>query len=304
MVLLNNIINKGFDGGLLIGGLAKHVRNVLMAKDEATLPLLEVSQQQRERYRQQAKKCDTRFLFQALRLMNQCDINYRQAGNKRLLVELTLIEVAQITQPEDSPALGRSPMRLKTLFKKLVQQAQPVKTAPQVAVGQPVKPSPAPITSGRPTLKKTITFSWNNILNKGRSEEKPQSTDAATQKEKKEFSDSELQFQWLSMCNRMPQKHIGIATRMKNMTPHISTFPAIELQVENALVKEQIDQIYGSILNTLKLHLHNSDITLQVTVLKHDSPVRILNRREKYELMEKENPSVAKLREMFDLQLA
>ena len=85
MVLLNSIINKGFDGGLLIQGLAKHVRNVLMAKDPQTLPLLEVSDQQRERYQEQAKKCETRFLYQALKLMNQCDINYRQSSNKRLL---------------------------------------------------------------------------------------------------------------------------------------------------------------------------------------------------------------------------
>ena len=125
MVLLNQIINKGFDGGLLIGGLAKHVRNVLMAKDPQTLPLLEVSDQQRERYQEQAKKCETRFLYDALRLMNQCDINYRQSSNKRLLVELTLIEVAQLTQPDDAVGSGRKPRRLKSLFKQLIQQPQP-----------------------------------------------------------------------------------------------------------------------------------------------------------------------------------
>ena len=132
MVLLNNIINKGFDGGLLIGGLAKHVRNVLMAKDESTLPLLEVSDNQRVLYKQQAAKCEARFLYQALRIMNQCDINYRQSSNKRLLVELTLIEVAQITQPEDTPSAGRRPRRLKSLFKNLIQQTQPQQRTPQV----------------------------------------------------------------------------------------------------------------------------------------------------------------------------
>ena len=118
MVLLNNAINKGFDGGLLIGGLAKHVRNVLMARDEATLPLLEVSEAMRQRYAEQAKRCTPAFLFQALRYMNQCDVNYRQSSNKRLLVELTLIEVAQITQPDDQPVAGRRPKRLKSLFNR------------------------------------------------------------------------------------------------------------------------------------------------------------------------------------------
>ena len=119
MVLLNSIIEKGFDGGNLINGLASHVRNVLMAKDEQTLKLLEVSEQQRAKYSAQAKACPTQFLYKALKLMNQCDLSYRQSSNKRLLVELTLIQVAQITQPEDADSAGRSPKQLKTLFKLL-----------------------------------------------------------------------------------------------------------------------------------------------------------------------------------------
>ena len=90
MVLLNTVISKGFDGGHLINGLAQHVRNVLMAKDEQTLPLLEVSQQQAEKFKEQAKKCPVKFLYTALRLMNQCDQAYRQSSNKRLLVELDI----------------------------------------------------------------------------------------------------------------------------------------------------------------------------------------------------------------------
>ena len=91
---------------------------------------------------------------------------------------------------------------------------------------------------------------------------------------------------------------------MKNLCPCITEFPAVELQVENTLVKEQIEQIHGKILTTLKHYLHNSDITLTVNVVEHDAPVRILSRREQFELMEKENPSVGRLREAFDLELA
>ena len=80
MVLLNNIINKGFDGGLLMGGLAKHIRNVLMAKDEATLPLLEVSEEQRKRYTEQAGSCTTQFLYSALKIAIRCDLDYRESS--------------------------------------------------------------------------------------------------------------------------------------------------------------------------------------------------------------------------------
>ncbi len=320
MVLLNNIIRNGFDGGLLISGLAKHVRNVLMAKDEATLPLLEVSQQQRERYQQQAKKCETRFLYQALRIMNKCDINYRQSGNKRLLVELTLIEIAQITQPDDSPASGRRPKRLKTLFKHLLQQPKPKKTAPQVAEAPDVvttvhsiesktptdtQKQQAPRVSGRPTLKTPIGFSWKTISTKNDNGSLSQNTDENTSlQEQQTFTDEDLQFQWMAMCNRMPQEYTGISNRMKSIMPIISNFPNVTLNVENKLVKEQIEQIQGKILSTLKLHLHNTAITLTINVAEHEGPVRSLTRAEQYELLEKENPSVKRLRGLLDLELA
>ena len=329
IVLLNQIINKGFDGGLLIGGLAKHVRNVLMAKDPQTLPLLEVSDQQRERYQQQAVKCETRFLYDALKLMNQCDINYRQSSNKRLLVELTLIEVAQITQPDEGSANGRRPRRLKSLFKQLVQQSQPQKAAPQVAAAETVAPastssqSSTTSTSGtsssstssspRPQLKKEVGFSWNRLREKANPKSKMQiipgtlnanDPNAKIKDEQQEFTQQELELQWMMMCNRMPQKLSGIATRMKNMNPTIKEMPHLEVVVENQIAYDQMTEIKGSIVNTLKIYLHNNAITLDMRIAEHQEKVRILTRREQFQLMEKENPSIAKLREILDLELA
>ena len=336
MVLLNNVINKGFDGGLLIQGLAKHVRNVLMAKDPQTLPLLEVSDQQRQRYQEQAKKCETPFLYKALQLMNQCDINYRQSSNKRLLVELTLIEIAQITQPDEGVGSGRKPRRLKSLFKQLIQQAQPKQAAPQVAAVEPVVSTPAvsnntsntsstsetsvphPTTtynaSSRPQLKGKVGYSWNNLLQKGKAKSKmnliPGTLGAndpnvvAAKDEELPFSQEDLELQWMSMCNRMPQKFSGIATRMKNMNPSILDFPHVEVVVENELALQQMEEIKGSIVKTLQIYLHNKSITLSMRVAEHEEQEKILSRREQYELMEKENPSILKLRDLLSLELA
>ena len=331
MVLLNSVINKGFDGGLLIQGLAKHVRNVLMAKDLQTLPLLEVSDQQRQRYQEQAKKCPVPFLYKALQLMNQCDINYRQSSNKRLLVELTLIEIAQITQPEEGPASGRQPRRLKSLFKQLMQQPQPKQAAPQVAAAKPVASTPEPTAnseqpkansqkptttynaSARPQLKSRVGYSWNNLLNKekkGKMSIIPGTLNAndpnvaAAKDEELVFSQEDLELQWMSMCNRMPKELSGIATRMKNMNPTILDFPHIEVVVENQLAIQQMEEIKGSIVKTLKVYLRNKSIMLSMRVAEHEEQVKILSRREQYELMEKENPSIGKLREILSLELA
>jgi len=330
MVLLNNIINKGFDGGLLIQGLAKHVRNVLMAKDEATLPLLEVSDQQRERYAEQAKRAETRFLYQALKLMNQCDINYRQSSNKRLLVELTLIEVAQITQPDDDGAsAGRSPRRLKSLFKKLMQQSQPRKAAPQVAAAKPIASKPAASISSstsatnsikssdsptskvaptKPTVQlKKIGFSWNNLRDQGKATKMniiPGTVTASPdQQTNANFTQEELDLQWMSMCIRMPQEYKGIATRMKNMNPTIEEIPHIKLIVDNMLIKQDIENFKGRILSTLRSSLQNSNITLDISVAEYKHE-KILTRREQFELMLQKNPAVEALRQAFGLELA
>ncbi len=337
MVLLNNIINKGFDGGLLIGGLAKHVRNVLMAKDESTLPLLEVSDNQRVLYKQQAAKCEARFLYQALRIMNQCDINYRQSSNKRLLVELTLIEVAQITQPEDTPSAGRRPRRLKSLFKNLIQQTQPQQRTPQVVpagqvqraesqqqiataqqASEPAKTAPTATYSSatRPVLKTSIGKignSWNNLREQSNTRKKmhiipgtlgTDDPNAAVKEEYLEFTQHDLEFEWLSMCNRMPQQLTALAARMKNMKPVITTFPEVEVDVDNKIMLEQIENIKGSILKTLKHYLHNNAITFTPKLVEHHEQVKILSRREQFEEITKQYPAVQMLKEILDLDLA
>ena len=326
MLLLNSVINNGFDGGLLIQGLAKHVRNVMMAKDPQTLPLLEVSDQARQRYVEQAKRADTRFLYQALRLMNDCDINYRQSSNKRLLVELTLIEIAQITQPDEGAGSGRKPRRLKSLFKHLIQQTQSKQSAPQVAAAASQNPSPrsvtsaqhqdttapaaasatAATTSGRPVLKTSqLGMTWRNL----RSQKMNIPTEMQTQEEKnqeehQEFSLTDLELQWMGMCNRMPQQYSGLAARMKNMNPTILQMPAVEVVVPNEIIKTEMETILRKMQATLRTYLHNSDITLSLRVAEQQEREKILTRREQLELMNDENPSVGKLIEAFDLQLA
>ncbi len=332
MVLLNRVINKGFDGGLLIQGLAKHVRNVLMAKDEQTLPLLEVSDQQRQEYQEQAKKCPTPFLYQALKLMNQCDINYRQSSNKRLLVELTLIEIAQITQPDDADAsAGRRPRRLKSLFKQLMQQSQRTTAAPQVAAAETRRTSkPAPSASATPTQTASsptatekpsapptvklggLGFSWNNLSNQEKKKKINMQIIPGTVAVPKEqasvtdavFSQTDLEFQWMSMCNRMPQKLSGIATRMKNMNPVITDFPNVEVIVDNDLIKQEMEDIHKSIMKTLQIYLHNDQLSLVIRIAERQGHVKPLTRREQFELLSQKNPAVEKLRQAFDLELA
>ena len=144
LLLFNDILNKGFDGSHFITGLSSHFRDLLVAKDAVTLPLLEVGASIRQRYQEQAQKCPLPFLYQAMKLCNECDLNYRISKNKRLLVELTLIQVAQLTTGEDDGSGGRSPKKtIKPVFTQPAA-AQQSQVASATSVQQnPVHSSPS-----------------------------------------------------------------------------------------------------------------------------------------------------------------
>jgi DNA polymerase-3 subunit gamma/tau len=271
--------------------------------------------------------------------MNQCDINYRQSSNKRLLVELTLIEIAQITQPaEDGASAGRKPRRLKSLFKNIIQQQKPKNAAPQVAAAKVAASATAAVTAAasesatantankastaatkttttsKPKLSLgNIGFSFkkmgqkNNETQKGGMQIIPGSINMPTGQDTitdAQFTQTDLEFQWMAMCNRMPQKLSGIATRMKNMNPEITEFPKVEVVVDNDLIKQDIEEIQKSIAKTLQIYLHNDQIQLSVRVAEQTEHVKILSRREQFEQMAEKNAAVAKLQQAFDLELA
>ena len=148
LLLFNDVLNKGFDGSHFITGLSSHFRDLLVGKDPVTLPLLEVGASIRQRYQEQAQKCPLPFLYKAMKLCNECDLNYRVSKNKRLLVELTLIQVAQLTIEGDDVSGGRSPKQtIKPVFSQPAA-AQPSQVASDSSVQQaPVHSSPASVTA-------------------------------------------------------------------------------------------------------------------------------------------------------------
>ena len=328
MVLLNSVINKGFDGGHLVNGLASHVRNVLMAKDAQTLPLLEVSEQLRNRYQLQAQKCPVNFLYTALQIMNRCDVEYRQSSNKRLLVELTLIQVAQITQKDDDvPASGRSPKRLKSLFKNLILKAQQ-KPTPQVVgslkrdddtvrssnvaetmsvevVSSPEK-SVAETSGVRPKMNVSsgipnsvnlgsLTMSFDNLLKTNKKNKQEEEVEVTNKDESEGFTQQDLVVSWRAMCSRMPEKMQALAQRMKNITPTITEYPTILVLAGNNIQLNEMLAIRSRIRATLAKELRNGQIEVEIRLAKHEEIKRILTPRESFDRLLKTNRPVKKL---------
>ena len=325
MLLLNSIVSRGFDYGNISVGLAAHIRNVLMSKDEKTVSLIETSDSLRQRYKEQAAKCPTSFLYKALKLLNQCDINYKQSSNKALLVELTLIQVAQITQPEDadSDASGRSPKCLKTLF-KLLTASNRTTTDKQVSVSdkqkavQPIVSKPKESTTSvkteqpkatnnpsRPRLKITdlaVTSKGMGARSNVVKEENEELVN--TEEQTSTFTDEDLREKWISMCNRMPQKMKAMAMRMKNMKLHITTLPNIEVVVDNQILLTQMNDILARLEITMAQDLKNKDVKISLRLAKKEELKPILTDREVFAKLLQNNHSLATLKEALKLELS
>lgn len=160
MLRLNHILSKGFEANYFIGGLASHFRNLLMSREEATLPLLDISEKVRQRYHEQALRCEPKLLYRVLKLCNDCDINYRTARNKRLLVEITLIQVAQVATGDEDAGCGRRPTRrLKPIFQTA--------SIPQPAVQAP-QPSREPRVAYRPATAQQVDTTPSQVSEQSR----------------------------------------------------------------------------------------------------------------------------------------
>ena len=325
MLLLNSIVSRGFDYGNISVGLAAHIRNVLMSKDEKTISLIETSDSLRQRYKEQAAKCPTTFLYKALKLLNQCDINYKQSSNKALLVELTLIQVAQITQPEDadSDASGRSPKSLKNLF-KLLTASNRTQTDKQVSVSdkqkavQPIVSQPKEPTTpvkteqpkasnnpSRPRLKiSDLAVTSKGMGTRSNAVKEEYEELVNTEEQTSIFTDEDLREKWISMCNRMPQNMKAMAMRMKNMKLHITTLPNIEVVVDNQILLTQMNEILARLEVTMAQDLKNKDVKISLRLAKKEELKPILTDREIFAKLLKNNHSLATLKEALKLELS
>ena len=315
MLLLNEVLRKGFDAHHFITGLASHFRDLLVSKDPITLPLLEVGASIRERYQQQAQKCEQKFLYRAMKLCNDCDLNYRTSKNKRLLVELTLIQCAQLTLPDADDLIGgRSPRkRLKPLFTQqpvITSPSQPQQPAGEVAARKNPLPEIKIEKRKIPVMKLGTGISIRNYQTP---EEKktavtPKNTETVSQQSDYEdymFNEKDLNYYWREFAQqKLPIEEKANAARMMNMSPKLLDDTTFEVGVDNGMVEKYMNQLLPAIQAHLRESLHNRKITMKVRVFEAKEVVRAYSPVERFQLMSKKKPKLMKLKEVFGLELS
>lgn len=336
LLLLNEILNHGFDGHHFINGLASHLRDLLVSRDVSTLSLLEVSDGVRTRYAEQAKKCTPKFLYRAIKLCNDCDLNYRTSKNKRLLVEITLIQAAQLTSEESEEYCGRSPHRtLKPIFSKQeatrqnsdsqqqtsskpVQTEKPVVTSSRQHVSHQASEGRTPIIEKEkekeskpviPTVKQGVISV--SIRNRKVTQEptivKPVQENGTSLSGVPEvdhpFNEYDLQQGWYKFATQLPVEETAMAGRLKDMQPKLTDGANFEVAINNNLVLNSITKLKPRIEEFLRNQLKNRKITMHTRLYQETERKKAYGRVEQFKLMTEKNPVLLKLKDRLGLEL-
>lgn len=313
LLIFNEVLNKGFDAHHFVSGLSTHLRDLLVCKDPQTIALMEVGADIGKHYQQQAQLCPVDFLFQALKLSNDCDLSYRISNNKRLLVELTLIRICQLTDEkkksiteEDRPALksiavepAPAPAQTKT---------NPVTPTPAVQKTPEPKPAiqPQVQSTAKPELNRgarPVSISISPMLNKQQNaaqETKQTSEETTTQEEP--YSNAAFERAWKAYIQLIP-KVVSVVSYINNNKPAKIAEHTYELTFTNIFQEADFKKELGNICNYLRKELKNSNIQFVTKVVevaerdKRNDPEVI------YRKMAEQNPALNILKKNLNLEI-
>ena len=313
LLVLNDILKRGFEGQYVISGITSHFRDLLVCKDPVTAKLFEVGASIREKYVVTAKQCSNAFLYKAIEMANDCDLNYRMSKNKRLLLELTLIKLCQLSEnPEDpkNEAEKKNELKPVTPSEKVYPKTktQPVQTPRTVSEPKP-EIKPLPVT---PEEKKsaTKTMAGLGVSLSSLTEENPEkpvekniSLQAEPGQSNRLFTEEELQSAWLDFAGNLIEEKL-LKNTMMLYKPKMVGNTVFEVEVNTEINKNYLDDYGNVILAYLRESLLNDDITMIVKISEATVAKKPLTSREIFDELVQKNPSLQKLSDEFDLELS
>ncbi|MCM1034604.1 MAG: DNA polymerase III subunit gamma/tau [Paludibacter sp.] len=330
LLLFNEVLTKGFDAQNFVVGLGAHVRNVLVSKNPETTVLLETSESIKQNYIRQAQRCPIPFIFRALDLINDCDINYRQAKNKRLTVELMLIKLCQLTSSLSAnnvqtplQSISVSPTATQTVASQGRQGAtQPTTPRPQIQT-QVTTPN-SPSAQYNTTTKKLTATSHANAQPKivspvisirpgaTQAAHAIEKTDSVTESQEGEdkahkplrnkvFTQEEFERVWLRLPAAFPKEERLKAT-LQNAKLVFADNMNIQLTLNNVFQEEEVKKWLRHITDNVRNLLQNDYITFSTKVEEVKSK-GVTTTAERYHYLMERNPELDNLRRVLKLQL-
>lgn len=334
LLVYKDVRDHGFDSRVFINGVAAHLRELVVAHSPELVPLMEVTGEIAERYKQQAARCPLGKLYQAMDLCNTCDLNYINATNKRFIVELTLIKICQLFGGETAAPTAPQPLRKVAPAAPAApapqRQAapapapQPVQAAPQpqAPVAQPVRPvrpAPAPRPQATPGGK-VAGLSSVSIKAPISGTAVPQSQQPAgsnvAETEKKNdirplnsprseaYTDDAFREGWREFV-RQHEKEAMLYNAMIKGFPSATGEPFhYEFVVDNPAQKDKIESFMPDILQSLRNFVSNDSVMLSVKVRERQPGEKIWNQTELMKEAAERNPKVLEFIKKYQLSLA
>ena len=326
LLAFNNTLSRGFDGHHFITGLASHLRDLMVCKNESTIPLLEVGEHTQKRYLEQSRKTSLAFLLKAIELANETDLNYRNSKNQRLLVELCLMQIASITFDGEKKneshfivpasnfngdAVIEKTVRIK---EKSVEEPQEVKAQEKITVTNDPdeKISQAPVS---------VEIPKKNILKNGNQKVSGLSLSSISAKKQHElskqvkevniddlpsdkFEEEKMQQLWADYIQKIENEGKKIiASNLAADIPKLKNDTTLWIELPNDTMKKEVEREQHPLMEFLKKNLNNYNLELMITVNEVAAKKYAFTPMEKYEKLLEKNPLLDTLRKEFDLDV-
>ncbi len=330
LLIFDEVLNKGFDAQHFITGFSSHLRDVLVCKDPITIQLLEVGAEIAQRYKLQAADCPAEFIFSALKISNDCDLNYRISKNKRLLVELALIRICQLadnkkkilTETDKNPLQktvqasetnqlsGKTPAAsaptVSTSASEVKPEAQPKKTEPEIRTTEnkekqeahETKPTAPVSTDVR--FQRPVSISISSLRSESQDTSSLFAEPAVDEKKSKSFTNDDLEAKWKAYI-ALHDEDPGTKAFLEKHYPELTDENTIKVLVDNKFQEKELMQM--NLMTFLRKELNNDSIKLHIELApendfkKHQSPQEI------YKRMAKDYPNLERLRKNLDMEI-
>ncbi len=308
LMIFNEIINKGFDAHHFITGLSSHLRDILVSSDPETIELLEVGADIGLRYQQQAAQCPPEFIFNALKISNQCDLDYRLSKNKRLLVELALIRLCQLSDKKKTiveelkPPISKisvSPTVTETV--KNVSEA-PVVTKVSEPAAVPEVKKIVRTEAATPVMQRPVSISINRPKVQDDISVVAEASVVSGYVADETYTDEAFAAAWKSFTVTIPDQ-VRVVSFMQNYLPLKTGENTYEIEVSNVMQESEMKKILPDILQHLYMALKNRKIKFIVRITEETEFQRTMTPEEKYKQFVEMNPVVEKLRKNLQMEI-
>jgi len=323
LLLYKEIRDRGFDSLFFVNSLAQHVRDLMVAADPRTLPLLETPDDIGQQLVEQARSLPLQWYYAAMRLLNDCDLNYRMSSNKQLLVELTLIRLCQLVAPAQPPFdLSDRPMALRnpseppkvlatgasanqpapTQQETATQQPAPQPSTQPTATAvpanpQPVKPQPQTQSQSRAHSRSAAGRPHSFHLNAG-----TQAQGGSLERKKENFSDEDFMRAWNEYILSVPDQKI-LVSAMRNARPQRRDNLEFDVLVDHPAQQQAFELSMPKLLRFMRERLRNDFLSIKTTINPEKEIVKYLPPQEFLKKTANENPALGNFLREIEIEI-